>query len=89
MAAMNIRTGRPAQPNAPATPRKADAEAAVFTAVLKHGSSDVVSTNEVLHHVRTLIPSCVLSDEEIVALIVQAAVVRDSIVCFDHRARTD
>jgi hypothetical protein len=85
MARIDIRKSRLRQSTAFAAPSKADAEAAVFTAILKHGTPDVVSTSEMLHQVRTQIPFCTLSDEEIVALIVQAAIARDSIVCFDHR----
>jgi hypothetical protein len=58
---------------------------AVFTALLEYHPNDTISTRTVLREVRRLAPECVLSDEEMVALIVKLATGTTMAVSFDQR----
>ncbi len=59
---------------------------AVSTVLSHFGSRDVVSTHMTIQAIRTMVPRCQETDEELVDLIISMATKRSTAIRFDHRS---
>ena len=59
----------------------------VSSALSKFRAGDTVSTRAALDAIRRMDPTCVDSDDDLVELIVMAAIGKTMAVVFDHRSR--
>ena len=63
------------------------AQSLVSSALSKFRAGDTVSTRAALDAIRRMGPACVDSDDDLVELIVMAAIGKAMAVVFDHRSR--
>ncbi|MGX5846139.1 hypothetical protein ACWGTO_03595 [Mesorhizobium sp. PL10] len=59
----------------------------VSSALSKFRAGDTVSTRAALDAIRRMDPTCIDSDDDLVELIVMAAIGKTMAVVFDHRSR--
>ena len=68
----------------PFTPETVDAAEAVFAALSRFHSHDVLSLKKTLHDVRAYCPTCTHSDDELIEMIVMSAMAHHMAVNFDQ-----